>query len=91
MVKNLPCNARDTGLITGLGRSHMRQSNYVCHNYWARALPLPKAKLLEPVLLQSHSVEKPVHDNEEQPPLTTAREILYKAMKIHYSQKINES
>ena len=35
MVKNLPCNARDAGLITGLGRSHMLQSNYVAakHSY----------------------------------------------------------
>ena len=23
VVKNLPCNARDTGLISGLGRSYM--------------------------------------------------------------------
>ena len=27
VVKNLLCNARDTGLIPGLGRSHMLQSN----------------------------------------------------------------
>ena len=27
MVKNLPANAGDTGLIPGLGRSHMPQSN----------------------------------------------------------------
>ena len=27
VVKNLPCNARDTGLIPGLGRSHMPWSN----------------------------------------------------------------
>ena len=33
MVKNLPCNARDANLITGLGRSHTLQSKYMCHNY----------------------------------------------------------
>ena len=27
VVKNLPCNARDTGLIPGLGRSYMPCSN----------------------------------------------------------------
>ena len=27
VVKNLPANARDTGLIPGPGRSHMLQSN----------------------------------------------------------------
>ena len=27
VVKNLPANAGDTGLIPGLGRSHMLQSN----------------------------------------------------------------
>ena len=27
MVKNLSCNAEDTGLILGLGRSHMPQGN----------------------------------------------------------------
>ena len=27
VVKNMPCNAGDTGSIPGLGRSHMLQSN----------------------------------------------------------------
>ena len=27
MVKNLPCNAKDTGSIPGPGRSHMPRSN----------------------------------------------------------------
>ena len=26
--RNLPANARDTGLVSGLGRSRMQQSNY---------------------------------------------------------------
>ena len=30
VVKNLTVNAADTGLIPGLGRSHMLQSNSVC-------------------------------------------------------------
>ena len=27
VVKNLPCNAKDTGLIPGPGRSHVPRSN----------------------------------------------------------------
>ena len=27
VVKNLPCNAKDTGSVPGPGRSHMPQSN----------------------------------------------------------------
>ena len=27
VIKNLPCNARDTNLIPGLGRSHMPWGN----------------------------------------------------------------
>ena len=30
MVKNPPCNARDTGLIPGPGESHMPQGNWAC-------------------------------------------------------------
>ena len=30
VVKNLPANAGDMGLIPGLGRSHMLQSNKAC-------------------------------------------------------------
>ena len=34
MVKNLPANAGDVGLIPGLGRSHMLQrTKPVCYNY----------------------------------------------------------
>ena len=30
LVKKLPANAGDTGLLPGQGRSHMPQSNYQC-------------------------------------------------------------
>jgi len=34
VVNNPPTNARDTGLITGLGRFHMTWSTkLLCHNY----------------------------------------------------------
>ena len=50
VVKNLPANAGDTGLILDLGRSHMLQSNQarlpqllsLCSR--ARKLQLPKPK-----------------------------------------------
>ena len=39
VVKNLPANAGDMGLIPGLGRFHMpRTTKPECHNYWACAL-----------------------------------------------------
>ena len=44
MVKNLPPKAGDTGLIPGLGRSHMPQSN-LAH---ARQLLSPHSELLSP-------------------------------------------
>ena len=36
VVKNLPANAGDTGLIPGPGRFHMQQSN---HNEWSNGFP----------------------------------------------------
>ena len=65
-----------------------RATKPVHHNYWAWALEptshnylahvpqLLKTLCLEPVLRnkRSHCNEKPVHHNEEQPPLTTTRE-----------------
>ena len=30
VVKNLPANAGDTGLVTGLGRSHVPWDNQAC-------------------------------------------------------------
>ena len=46
------------------------------HNYWAHVLQLLKPARLEPVLWnkRSHHNEKPVHRNEEQPPLAATRE-----------------
>ena len=47
----------------------------VSHNYWAR-VSLLKPACLEPVLhnKRSHCIEKPVHRNEEWPPLAATRE-----------------
>ena len=73
LVKNPPANAGDTGLSTGLGRSHVPQSNK------ARAPQLlslrsraREPQLLKPVHLEtvlrnkrSHPNEKPALRNEE--------------------------
>ena len=73
----------------------------VSHNYWAhvpqllslrswaRELQLLKPMHLEPVLRnkRSHRNEKPVHRNEEQPPLTTTRESPRVTTKTQRSQK----
>ena len=68
VVKNLPANTGDMGSIPGPGRSYMLQGN------WASAAQLLQPARLEPVLYSKRSRrnEKPVHHNEEQPPLTTA-------------------
>ena len=73
----------------------------VCHNYWACALEsasynywahmsqLLKSVHLEPVLCKkrSHRNEKPVHRNEESPPLAATRESPRAATKTQRSQK----
>ena len=61
----------------------------VSHNYWAHAPQLLKPAGLEPVLhnKRSHHSEKPVHHNEEEPPLATTRESLCAATKTQRSQK----
>ena len=43
VVKNLPCNAWDTGSIPSPGGSHMpRATKPVCHHYWAHTLELER-------------------------------------------------
>ena len=51
VVKNPPCNARDTGSVPGPGRSHMLQSNKAHgpqQSSWAVATeaPVPRAHAL---------------------------------------------
>ena len=73
VVTNSPCNARDTGLIPGLGRSHMPWSNQACESQLlsqcsrAGEPQLLKPEHLEPVLhnKRSHCNEKPAPNNEE--------------------------
>ena len=69
VVNNPPANARDTGLITGLGRFHIT---------WGNSAPVPQLlsphttttgslHALEPVLWskRSHWNERPEHQNQE--------------------------
>ena len=60
MVKNLPANAGNTGLIPGPGRSHMAQGNE------AHAPQLLKSERPRAYALQQgrHRNEKPTHPNE---------------------------
>ena len=80
VVKNLPANAGDMGLIlvqedpTWRGTTKSVHHNYwACalepanHNYWAHVPQLLKPARLEPVLRnkRSHCNEKPAHRNED--------------------------
>ena len=55
VVKNLPANAEDMGLIPDLGRSHMLQSNQarapqllsLCSRAWESQLLSPRARTSE--------------------------------------------
>ena len=81
---------------TCLGATKLMRHNYwacalepASHNYWACVPQLLKPACLEPVLRnkRSHRNEKPVHRNEEQPPLAATRESLRAATKTQRSQK----
>ena len=82
MVKNPPCNARDTGSTPGLGRFHMLWSSWACGPQLksscsgAHELQLLKSMRLEPVLhnRRSHHSEKPAHRNRRVVQLTATRE-----------------
>ena len=83
VVKNLSANAGDTGLIPGLGKSHMLQGNK------ARAPPLLKPACLEPVLCnkRSHHNEKPALHYWRLAPAAATRERLRAVTKTQRSQK----
>ena len=59
VVKSLPCNEGDAGLIPGLERSHMLLGNF---DFEPQVL---KSMCLEPVLhsKRNHHTEKPAHRN----------------------------
>ena len=83
MVENLPANAGDTGLSPGLGRSHMPRSN------WAREPQLLSLRLWSPcsATREGRDSERPVHRDEEWPPLAATRESPRTATKTQHGQK----
>ena len=103
MDKSLPANSGDMGSIPGPGRFHMLQSNkaHALQILSLRSmpcepqLPSPSAELLKPYYCpkpvlcskRSHRNAKPVHRNEEQPPLTTTRESPHAATMIQCHHK----
>ena len=69
VVKNLPANAKDTGLIPGPGRSHMPQSNEahtqllsLCSRAWEPQILRPPAIATEACVPKAHTLqqEKPL-------------------------------
>ena len=79
MVRNLPGNAGDTGLIPGLGRSHMLRSNEAC----AHAATEPKYPGARALQREPHAgTPQP----ESSPLLAATRESLGTATKTHLSQ-----
>ena len=69
MVERQLANAGDAGSSPALGRSHMPRSN------WIREPQLLSSACLEPVLRNNRSRdgERPVHRDEERPPLAATR------------------
>ena len=77
MVKNLPANAADTGLILGPGRPHIPQGNQ------ARAPQLLSPHTREPVLPN----EKPLQREARAPPLEETPLTATIEMETQHSQK----
>ena len=84
VVENLPANARDTGSSPGLGRSHMPRSS------WAREPQLLSLRIWSLSVLcnrRGRDSERPVHRDEEWPPLATTRESPRTETKTPHSHK----
>ena len=83
MVENLPANAGDTGLSPGLGGSHMPRSS------WARQPQLLSLRIwsLCSAAREAADSERPVHRDEEWPPLAATRESPRTETKTQHSQK----
>ena len=99
VVNSLPANTGDMGsILVWEDPTCQGATKSMWHNYWACALEpgsrnyrahtmqLLKPLHLEPVLRnkRSHGNEKPIHCNEEQPPLATTRESLHIATKTQH-------
>ena len=82
MVENLPANSGDMGLSPGLGRSHMLLSNWVRE---PQLLSLRVWSLCS--AMRGRDSERPVHRDEEWPPLAATRESPRTETKTQHSQK----
>ena len=83
MVESLPATAGDMGSSPGLGRSHVPRSS------WAREPQITEPARLEPVLCnkRGRDSERPVHRDEEWPPLAATRDSPSTETKTQHSQK----
>ena len=89
MDESPPANVGDIGLILGPGRLYLLPSNEACvPQVLSPRAAITGALSLEPVLCnkRSHHSEKPMHPNEEEPPVIKTREIPCKKKK----KKTNE-
>ena len=85
VVENLPANAGHTGLSPGLGRSHIPHATEQL-GPWATTT---ESARLEPVLRnkRGRDNERPVHRDEEWPPLAANRESPRTETKTQHSHK----
>ena len=81
VAENLPANAGDTGSSPGLGRSHMPRSS------WAREPQLLSLRVWSLCsATRGRDSERPVHRDEEWPPLAATRESPCIETKTQHSQ-----
>ena len=84
MVEGLPANAGDTGSGPGLGGSHMPRSD------WAREPQLLSLRVWSLCSVMGEAAidsERPVHCDEEWPPLAADRESPRTETKTQHSHK----
>ena len=82
VVEDLPASAGDTGLSPGLGGSHMSRSG------WAREPQLLSLRVWSLCsAMRDRDSERPVHSDEEWPPLATTGESPRTETKAQHSQK----
>ena len=82
VVENLPASTGDMGSSPDLGRSHMPRSN------WAREPQLLSLRVWSLCsATRGHDCERPVHHDEEWPPLAATRESPRTETKTQHTQK----
>ena len=82
VVESLPANAGDTGSSPALGRSHMPRGDWACE---PQLLSLRVWSLCSAT--RGRDSERPVHRDEEWPPLAATRESPRTETKMQHSHK----